>query len=180
MTMLHFIARNWWLLVVRGACAILFGVLAFAWPGVTLGALVLLWGVYALVGGVLSLMAAFSGAAGRPWWALTLEGVVSIAAAAAAFFFPGLTAVVLLYLIAAWAVVTGVFEIVAAIQLRKVIENELWLGLAGVASVLFGVLLFASPAGGALAVIWMIAAYAIVFGVLLVGLGLRVRARLPA
>lgn len=176
--MLDFVAKNWWLLVLRGLCSIVFGVLAFAWPHVTLGALVFLWGGYAFVGGILALGAAVTGTGGAPWWVLTLEGLVSIAAAAGAFFFPGLTAVVLLYLIAAWAIVTGIFEIVEAIQLRKVIENEWWLALAGIASVAFGVVLLMSPAGGALAVVWLIASYAVVFGVLLVALGLRVRSGL--
>jgi len=174
--MLRFIARNWWMLVLRGACAILFGVLAFTWPGVTLGALVLLWGVYAFADGILAFAAAFSGAAGTPWWVLILEGLVSIAAAAAAVLYPGITAIVLLYVIAAWAIVTGVFEIAAAIQLRKEIEGEIWLGLAGLASIFFGLALFARPGAGALAVVWIIGAYAIVFGALLVALGFRVKA----
>jgi uncharacterized membrane protein HdeD (DUF308 family) len=174
--MLQLIAKNWWMLVLRGVCAILFGVLAFTWPGVTLGALVLLWAVYAFADGVLAFAAAFSGASGTPWWVLILEGLVSIAAAAAAVLYPGITAIVLLYVIAAWAVVTGVFEIAAAIQLRKEIQGEVWLGLAGLASVLFGLVLFARPGAGALAVVWIIGAYAVVFGVLLVALGLRVKA----
>jgi|SRR6187431_2604330 uncharacterized membrane protein HdeD (DUF308 family) len=173
--MLQFISRNWWMLVLRGVCAILFGVLAFTWPGVTLGALILLWGAYAFADGVLALAAAFSGAASAPWWVLIVEGLVGIAAAVAAFFAPGITAILLLYLIAAWAVVKGVFQIVAAIQLRKEIEGEFWLGLAGLASLLFGLALFAQPGVGALAVVWIIGAYAMAFGALLVALGFRVR-----
>src|SRR5262245_39565865 len=164
------------MVVLRGACAILFGVLAFTWPGVTLGALVLLYGAYAFADGVLAFAAAISGSVGKPWWVLLLEGVVSIAAAGAAVFYPGLTAIVLLYVIAAWAIVKGVFQITAAIQLRKEIEGEVWLGLAGLASLFFGVVPFARPGPGALAVVWIIGAYAIAFGVLLVALGFRLKA----
>jgi len=173
--MLHHITRNWWMLVLRGVCAILFGLLAFTRPGLTLGALILLWGVYAFADGILAFIAAFSGAGTAPWWVLILEGLVGIAAAGAAFLIPGITALVLLYIIGAWAIVRGLFEIAAAIQLRKEIDNEVWLGLAGVASVFFGIILFARPGVGALAVIWVIGIYALAFGVLLVALGFRVR-----
>ncbi len=173
--MLHLITRNWWMLVLRGVAAILFGVLAFTRPGLTLGALILLWGIYAFIDGILAFTAAFSGATGTPWWVLTLEGLVGVAAAAAAFLIPGITALVLLYIIAAWAIVKGLFEIAAAIQLRKEIDNEIWLGQAGLASVFFGVVLFARQGVGVLAVVWLIGMYAILFGVLLVALGFRVR-----
>src|SRR4029450_976000 len=128
--MLQLMAKNWWVVVLRGVFAILFGVLAWTWPGVTLGALVLLWGAYAFVDGILALVAAFSGGAGgrggggRRWWFLAMEGIVALAAAAATVLYPGITAIVLLYLIAAWAIVTGIFEIAAAIRLRKEIEGE--------------------------------------------------------
>ena len=174
--MLRLIAGNWWLIVLRGVCAILFGLVAWAWPGVTLAALVLLWGAYAFADGVLALVAAISGSTGAPWWVLILAAIVSIGAAGAAVFFPGVTTVVLLYVIAIWAVITGVLEIAAAIQLRKEIEGELWLGLAGLASVLFGFLLIARPGLGAVAVVWMIGLYAIMFGAILVALGFRVKA----
>jgi uncharacterized membrane protein HdeD (DUF308 family) len=173
--MLLLMARNWWLVVLRGIAAILFGVLAWTWPGVTLVVLVMLWGAYAFVDGALALVSAFSGASGRPWWVLALEGVVGLGAAAVTWLYPGVSAIVLLWVIAAWAIVTGVVEIVAAIRLRKEIQGELWLGLAGVASVVFGGLLIARPGAGALAVIWIVGAYAIVFGVLLVALGFRLK-----
>ena len=174
--MLSVFARNWWLIVLRGVCAIVFGLLALVWPGVTLATLVLLWGFYAFADGVLAFSAAFSGRGDAPWWALTLEGLVGILAAVAAFIYPGITAIVLLYVIAIWAIVTGIIEIVGAIQLRKEIEGELWLGLAGFGSLLFGVLLIARPGLGALAVVWMIGFYALIFGVLLVALGFRAKA----
>ena len=173
--MLHLITRNWWMLVLRGVCAILFGVLAFTRPGLTLGALILLWGIYAFADGIIAFTAAFSGAGIAPWWVLILEGLVGVAAAAAAFLIPGITALVLLYIIAVWAIVKGLFEIAAAIQLRKEIDNEVWLGLAGLASVFFGIVLFARPGVGVLAVVWLIGMYAIAFGVFLVALGFRVR-----
>ena len=176
--MLHFIARNWWLLVLRGVFAILFGVFAFTWPGITLGTLVLMFGVYAFADGILAFVAAFSHATGRPWWILALEGLFSIAAAMAAFLYPGITAVVLLFVIAFWAIVTGVVEIAAAIQLRREIEGEVWLGLAGLASVLFGLTLLAQPGAGAVAVVWLIGAYSMLIGILLVALGFRVKARM--
>ncbi len=168
-------ARSWWTTVLRGVFAILFGLMAWFWPGVTLGALVLLWGCYAFADGVLAFAAVFSGTTGRPWWALVLSGVVGIGAALFAFILPGLTAVGLLYVIAFWAILEGALAIVAAFELRREIENEFWLGLAGIVSILFGVILISRPGIGALAVVWMIGTYAIVFGVMLIGLGLRVR-----
>ena len=163
------------MLVLRGTCAIVFGVFALAWPGVTVGALLLL-GAYAFADGVLAVVAALSGRASTPWGVLLLEGLVGLGAAAAALLFPGVTAIVLLYLIAFWAILTGIVEIAAAIQLRKEIEGEFWLGLAGAGSVPFGLLLIARPAVGAVAVVWLIGLYAVTFGVLLVALGFRVKA----
>jgi|SRR5262245_35228546 len=174
--MLRLIGRSWWLIVLRGVCAILFGLIAWTWPGVTLHTLVLLWGAYAFADGVFAFAVAISGRSARPWWVLMLEGLISFGAAAAAFLYPGITAVVLLWVIAAWALVTGAVEIAEAIQLRKEIEGELWLGLAGLASMLFGLVLIARPSLGALAVVWIIGSYAVVFGVLLVLLGFRVKA----
>jgi len=173
--MLDLLTRNWWMLVLRGVAALLFGILAFARPGITLGALVLLFGTYALIDGILSLIAAFSRRGDAPWWALLLEGLAGLAAAGAAFFAPGLTAVALLYLIACWAIVTGIMEIIAAIALRKQLTGEFFLVLSGVASILFGILLVARPGSGALAVVWLIGGYAIAFGFLLLVLGLRLR-----
>jgi uncharacterized membrane protein HdeD (DUF308 family) len=176
--MLQFIGRNWWLLVLRGICAILFGVLAFTWPGMTLRVLILLFGAYAFTNGILAFAAAVSNSTGTPWWILVLEGLVSVAAALAILLYPGITALVLLVVIATWAIVTGGIEIAAAIQLRKEMEGEIWLGLAGVASIVFGALLLARPGVGALAVAWMIGAYTVMFGVMLIALGFHVKARM--
>ena len=183
--MLDLLTRHWWLLVVRGVLGILFGILALVWPGATIAALVLLFGVYAIVDGVATLYAAITGREGadrgrrpasgghRVW--LTIEGLLGIGAGLVAFFWPGITALVLLWVIAFWAILTGVMEVAAAIRLRKELHNEWLLGLAGVASVLFGMLLLLLPGTGALALIWLIGVYALVFGVILIVLGLRLR-----
>jgi uncharacterized membrane protein HdeD (DUF308 family) len=170
------LARNWWAIILRGVAAIIFGILAFAMPGVTVAALVLLYGSYALIDGIFNVVAAVSGRSGaRPWWALLLAGLVSIAAGLVTFFMPGLTALALVYVIAAWAIVRGVLEIAAAIRLRRVITNEWWLGLSGGLSVVFGALLMMAPGAGALALVLWIAAYAVIVGVFLVAFGVRLR-----
>jgi len=168
------LARHWWVIGLRGLAAILFGVLAFVWPGMTLAVLVLLFGAYALVDGVLTLVAAFRGGV-QHRIVMLVEGVVSVLAGLAAFVWPGLTALVLLYIIAFWAIVTGVLEIVAAIRVRRAISNELGLVIGGVLSVVFGVVLLIAPGAGALAVIFLIGAYAVVFGIALLGLAWRLR-----
>jgi uncharacterized membrane protein HdeD (DUF308 family) len=170
------LARNWWAIAIRGVAAILFGLLAFLWPGLTLAALVLLFGAYALVDGIFSIVAAVGGRTGdAPWWALLLEGILGVAAGLVTFFMPGLTAVTLVYVIAAWAIVTGVLEIVAAVRLREQITGEWWLVLSGVLSIVFGGLVMLAPAAGALAITLWIGAYALVFGALLLALAFRLR-----
>ena len=174
-TMLGLMVQNWWMVVLRGVCAILFGIFAWTWPGVTVAVLILMFGLYAFVDGVLSLWAAVTGGTDRPWWALVLEGLVGLGAAAVAFFYPRISAIALLWLIAWWAIITGALEIVTAIRLRKEIQGELWLALAGIGSLVFGLILLARPGIGALAVIWIIGTYALIFGVLLVALGFRLK-----
>ena len=172
--MLVVFTSSWWALVLRGLAAIAFGVLAFVWPQITLTALVFLWGAYALVDGAFAIAAGVkSHGENKRWWVLLLEGILGVAAGLVAFLVPGITALALLILIAAWAMVTGAFEIAAAIQLRKHIKGEWMLALAGVASVLFALALLFNPAAGALALVWLIGAYSIVFGVLLIVLGVR-------
>lgn len=174
--MITAVARNWWVMLLRGLAAILFGILAFVWPGITLLVLVIFYGAYALVDGVFAIVAAFSDNVGKErWWVLFLEGLLGIAAGIVAFLWPGLTAFALVYVIAAWAIVTGVLEIVAAIRLRQEIEGEWFFALSGVASIIFGVLMAIWPATGALALVWLIAGYAIVFGVLMIALAFRLR-----
>jgi uncharacterized membrane protein HdeD (DUF308 family) len=162
------LARYWWLLLLRGIAAIIFGVLAFAWPGITLVTLVLFWGAFALIDGVLALANAFMGGnMGHRWW-LALVGLAGIAAGILTFMWPGVTALLLLVFIASWAIVLGVFQIIGAIRLRKEIDNEWMLGLSGAVSVLFGVIVLLAPGAGAVGLIWAIASYAIVFGILMV------------
>ena len=144
--MMKVLARNWWALALRGLFAILFGVAAFAWPNLTLAALVILFGAYALVDGVFALVTAVRAAeAHERWWLFVLEGLAGIVVGIITFIWPGITALVLLYLIAWWALITGVFEIAAAIRLRKQIRQEWTLVLGGLASVVFGLLLFYRP-----------------------------------
>lgn len=170
------LSRNWWVLLLRGAVAILFGILTFLQPGISLASLVLLFGAYALADGVLGAWTAITHRKDREnWWVLLLEGLVGIGVGVLTLFNPGVTALALLFYIAIWAIATGVLEIVTAVRLRKEIEGEWMLVLAGLASVAFGVLLMARPGSGALAVLWLIASYAIVFGVLLVVLAFRVK-----
>lgn len=174
--MLHAMAKGWWLVLLRGIAAIVFGVLAFAWPGVTLVTLVLFYGAFALVDGVLALAAAFTGR-GKPaptWW-LVFVGIAGIAAGIVTFLWTGISALVLVMFIGAWALVHGIFEIAGAIKLRKEIDNEWWLILAGALSVVFGLLVLLMPGPGALGLIWAIAAYSIVFGAMLVFLSFRLR-----
>jgi len=168
-------ARNWWTLILRGIAAILFGVLTFVRPGISLVALILLFASYALVDGIFNVVGAIRGATEHQRWGLLLfEGIVSIGVSIVTLMWPGLTALALLYWIAAWALVTGALEIAAAIRLRDEIKGEWLLGLAGLLSIAFGVLLIAAPGAGALALLFWIGAYAFVFGGVLIALGIRV------
>jgi uncharacterized membrane protein HdeD (DUF308 family) len=171
--MLHALAKNWWLLAVRGAVAVLFGVLTFLMPGITLITLTLLFGVYALCDGLFNIMASFR--SNGSFWALLLEGVVSVIAGLGTIVWPGITALALLYLIAAWAIFTGVLEIVTGIRLRKEITHEWRLILMGAASLFFGVVILLAPVAGALGIVLWIGAYAIIFGILMLVLAFRLR-----
>jgi uncharacterized membrane protein HdeD (DUF308 family) len=174
--MLSIFARYWWTFLLRGILAVLFGLATFFWPAITVAALVLLFGAYALADGFLTLVAAIRGRAWIDrWWLYLLGGLAGIGTGILTFFYPGMTAMVLLMFIAAWAIVTGILEIAAAIRLRKEIEGEWALGLAGLASVLFGIILVLRPGAGALAVVWLIGAFAIAFGILLIVLAFRFR-----
>jgi len=173
--MLLDISRYWWVLLIRGICAIIFGVIAFAWPGITLLALVILYGVYALVDGatafVLGLMGRSEG--GIPWWAMLLVGLLGIAAGIVTFVYPGITVLVLLLIIAFWAITRGIFEIIAAIRLRRVIDHEWLMVVAGILSLAFGIVLLMRPAVGMVAMVWIIGSFAIAFGIVAVALSLR-------
>src|SRR5215211_3376987 len=160
---------HWWALALRGVIAILFGLAALLRPGIALEALILLFGAYALVDGVFAIVGVFGGTrGGTPRWLLLIEGVASILAGLIAFFLPGLTAFLLLYLIAAWAIITGISEIAMAIRLRQEISGEWALIVGGALSVLFGVILAViGPLAGLLSLIWLIGVYALAFGVLI-------------
>jgi uncharacterized membrane protein HdeD (DUF308 family) len=174
--MLAVFTINWWTLALRGLAAVIFGLLAFFWPGITLTALVFLFGAYALVDGAFAIVAGLRAPREyKRWWLLLIEGILSVIAGVIAFVVPSITALVLLGLIAGWAIITGAMEIAAAIQMRKYISGEWLLALSGIASVLFGVALLINPLVGALAVVWLIGAYAIVFGLLLLVLAFKLR-----
>lgn len=170
------LSRFWWMTLLRGVIAILFGIMILAQPGISLVALVLVFGGYALADGIANVVTAIGGRKNNEgWWMLLLGGLAGIGVGILTLFSPGTTALALLFYIAIWAIATGLLELVAAIRLRKEIEGEIWLGLAGIASILFGVLLAARPGTGALAVLSIIAVYAIVFGVILLLLAFKTR-----
>ena len=174
------LARNWWAVALRGAAAIIFGILALVWPRGALIVLIALFGAYALIDGVLAVFLAFQGRENnRNWGWLLAEGIAGILIGIITFRWPGVTAVVLLAFIAVWAVITGAMEIFQAIELRRTINNEWLLILGGAASVVFGLLLLLFPAAGALALVWLIGIYAIIFGALFLGLAWRLRSTAP-
>jgi uncharacterized membrane protein HdeD (DUF308 family) len=180
--MLETLTRDWWAIALRGLAAVLFGLMALIWPGITLFALVLIFGVYAVVDGAFTLIAALDRRhRGRPdggsrGW-LIAEGIAGIIIGVLAAVWPGITALTVLWMIAAWAVATGVLEIVAAVLLRHELRHEWLLAVNGALSVLFGVLLAVWPAAGALTLVVLIGIAAIVFGVTLLTLGFRLRQR---
>jgi uncharacterized membrane protein HdeD (DUF308 family) len=173
----NFFARSWWVLALRGAFGILFGALALMWPQLTLLTLVALFAAYALLNGIAAVAGAIRNRKQEDdWWVMLLLGIVSVGAGVLALVNPEATALVLVLLIGANALVTGVLDIVAAIRLRKTIEGEWMLALSGLASIAFGAIVFFFPAAGALATVWLISLYAFVSGALLLAVALRARA----
>jgi uncharacterized membrane protein HdeD (DUF308 family) len=171
-----FLASNWWTLTIRGIVAILFGIFTFFRPGTTLTALALVFGAYALVDGIFSIVAAIRGRRhGERRWVLAAGGVAGVAAAAVTFLWPGITVLAMVLVVAFWALVTGIVELAAAIRLRKFIEGEWLLALAGIASIVFGALLIVWPLTGAIVVAWWIGAYAAALGAILLALSFRLR-----
>ena len=175
--MLERMVRSWWVLALRGFLSIIFGGIAFSLPRLTLTTLVWLWGAYACVDGIFALASALRAAERHERWGmLLLRGATGIAAGIVAFVWPHLTAAVMLYLVAAWAVAAGVLEIAAAVRLRQLIEGEWLMGLSGALLILLGVLLVAMPGAGLLSWVWAIGGFAVVFGILHIALAFRLRA----
>lgn len=175
-SLLSLLSSNWGWILFRGILSILFGIVAFTWPLITLQVLVLLYGAYVFVDGVIALIAAICGGTLASRWWLALVGIIGILAGLVLFLWPGLGALALLVFIGAVAIVRGIFEIAGAIALRKEIKGEWLLILSGLASILFGVAVELFPGAGALAMVWLIAAYAMAFGLILCVLAFRLRA----
>lgn len=175
------LAVNWWSQLIRGLAAIALGILTFAWPAITFSALVLVFGVYVFVEGISNIVGAVRRGrrtevrAEAPWWALLLEGIAGIGAGIVTFLWPSITALVLVYVIATWALVTGAFQIAAAVRLRHYIQGEVLLLLTGILSIILAIMFYALPAAGALAIALWFGIYALVFGVIEVALAFRLR-----
>ncbi|HEY1428882.1 MAG TPA: HdeD family acid-resistance protein [Candidatus Tumulicola sp.] len=174
--MVHVLARNWWALLIRGIAAVVFGILAFAWPGATLFAICLLFGAYAFVDGVFAIVAAVRAAQSHErWWPFVIEGIVGLAIAGITFYDVSITFLALYFTVAVWAFITGILEIAAGIQLRKAVANEFWLILAGLASIVFGIFMFWHPIAATVVIIYVIATYAIIFGIIMIAFAFRLR-----
>ena len=170
------LSRNWWVLALRGVLGILFGIVAFVWPGATLAALILVFGAYVFIDGIFAVIAGIGMRRQMDrWWLIVLEGAAGIILGVLTFRSPDTTALILLTLIAAWSIVTGIFEIATALRIRTVIENEWLMILSGVVSIVFGALLIAQPGAGGIAIVWLIGAYALIFGILMLVLAFRLR-----
>jgi uncharacterized membrane protein HdeD (DUF308 family) len=169
-------SEYWWVLALRGLIAIAFGMLTIMWPGLTVLTLVFLFTFYALLGGAASIIGAIQSKRNNPdWWMPFLVGIVSISAGVIAIAHPTLTVLILVLVIAANALIVGVLDVAAAIQLRKTVQDEKLMLFNGIASIVFGVLVFLFPEAGGLAMLWLISLYAFVTGLLLVALSYRVR-----
>jgi uncharacterized membrane protein HdeD (DUF308 family) len=168
--------RYWWSFLLRGALATLFGLIAIFLPGITLEVMTIFLGAFLVVDGLVSFYVSLKGRGrGLNWGVLLLEGLLGIAVGVFTLIWPGITVLAIVLLVAFWAMVTGVLEIIAAVSLRNEIEGEWLLGLSGILSILFSVILFVNPGIGAVTLIWLIGIYAIVFGVAMIFLGLRLR-----
>ena len=176
-SLLRALAENWWLLFIRGAAAIIFGILTFIWPLATILSLAFLWGAYVLVDGICALWAGLAGKGSGPqqrWW-LILVGIAGIGAGTITLFYPKLTAWILLVFIACWAILSGTMQILGALALRREIEGEWFLILGGFLSVAVGAALLAFPLSGAVALVWLVATFAVLAGCLYIPLSLRLR-----
>ncbi len=175
--MLDVLSRNWWVLLIRGIAAIIFGIgILFLWsPGLVLQTMTIVFGAYAIVDGVFAIIGGIQHRSHPRWWAVVLEGIISVLAGIGAFLFPGLAVISLLYIIAFWAVATGVMQIISALQLRKEIDNEWMLIIGGIVSIIFGVLLVVFPESSIVTLLWLFAVLSIAFGVMMAILAFRVR-----
>jgi uncharacterized membrane protein HdeD (DUF308 family) len=173
--MFGILSRYWWVLVARGLIAILFGILAFVLPEATGRALVIAFGVFAAADGVLAFFAGFTSIGeDSSWWVLALHGLLGIGIGLLTLFRPGITAIALIAYVAFWAIFVGTLQLVAAIRLRRAISGEFWLALGGVLAILFGALVLFRPMEGALVVVWMLGAFALAYGTMLLAAGVRV------
>lgn len=164
------------LLLIRGVVGVVIGIVSFVWPGITIAGLVVIFGVYAVVDGVTNLVLGLTNRrAHRRAWVHALQGLVGIAAGVMTFLWPGVTALVLVFFIGGWAIATGAIQVAAAIRLRKEIRGEWLLALSGLLSIAFGILVFAFPLAGAVAISWMLGTYAMIGGMILIVLGVKLR-----
>lgn len=167
---------RWWAVVLRGAVAVLFGAATLIWPGLTLGVLIVLYGIYAVVDGAFGLLGLLSGARPEhPWWVRLLDALVSLGAGLVALFWPGITSLALLWLVAGWALAKGVLQIILAVSLRRRMSNVRLLALAGVISVILGIVYVLFPQAGILSLVWVLGLYALVYGIVLFARGLALR-----
>jgi uncharacterized membrane protein HdeD (DUF308 family) len=169
------LARAWWAFLLRGILGIVFGVIVLLFPAIGLIAVLALFAAWAIIGGTMQLVTAWQGRQQKNWWVGILEGLAGVAAGVIAIIWPDLTALALLFIIAFWAIVTGVLQIVLAIRMREQIRGELFLGLAGLIAVLFGLVLVINPGAGLLSVLWLVGIFAIAIGATFFLLGLRLR-----
>lgn len=173
---LELLRKEWDWLALRGVVALIFGILTFALPGVTLALLIIVWGAYAFVDGVLALVAGFRiRDDGKPLWALIVIGLLGIGAGVITFLWPDLTALTLIFIIGGWAIAVGVFQIFAAVRFRKYIRGEWLHALSGILAVVFGIAVVLQPGAGAIALAWIIGSFAILFGVMLIGVAFGLR-----
>ena len=170
----------WWLLIIRAIVAILFGISAIFWPGLTLLFLVYLFGAYALIDGIVSVVVALQERnAYSRWWVLLIGGIAGIILGILVFFWPGVTSLVLFYLVAAWAVVTGIFEVIAAFSVRAM-GVEWWLVIGGVLSIILGIIFFLHPVASILSIVWLLGVFALIYGVIQIVRAIQFRSLLSA
>jgi uncharacterized membrane protein HdeD (DUF308 family) len=174
---LALLRENWWAVTLRGIAGVVVGALAFLLPLTSMVALVWLFGAYAFLDGLFNLATVWRRGRTRPWWAMALEGLLGVGAGIVSFVWPGITAIALVYVIAAWAIATGILEIIAAIRLRKEIEGEWLLALSGLFSLALGLVFTMVPEAGVVVLVWSLAAYTVAFGILLIWLSFKLRAR---